>query len=583
VAEALYYTWEQEGMIHRDVKPENIIITDAGVIKLTDMGLAMKTQEWSEDMEISGSPSYMSPEQFAGEPLDSQTDIYSLGITLYQMLSGELPFDGRTVRTVAKQHFSEVAISLSKKDSHIPQSVAKLVKKMIAKEKEDRIKSIEALLDRIWKIRQETAPNKSLVPDVHTISIKRLDYDIQKDSMEKKRQEKRKKIEALRESNKFKFSVYVIPAVILITFIVLLFTFRKDKETEEFKTHKEFFISKVDKGELSFSALEAEGRELLERYKGIKSDDGQKYLTEVRMALTQISNMRLSKKLERMEFRSNQLRVSLSAEKRKLENMVNAKRAPKVSNTVNKKLLAKLKQQQEEMKRLKKKVGVLAKQTKNLSKEKSHLIKKNNNNWKQNIGNKLFKILTTPKKGLRFFKANNLLDHELSIKTSKESITWLKNKKQLIATLKKINSLFDKKLVGVNLPGNRRIDMVFVAEKKLKINSKEIEWSKLKYKDMEFLVKKFKIKVNPDTFKQNVLFLQGKIVDAIEEGTDDYALSDIIMSHYQKSLETIKFNNLLNPRKSDKQVKQLLKSLNKVKKHSGLLEIKKQLELILDK
>ena len=70
VAEALYYAWDEGKMIHRDVKPDNIMITTEGVVKLTDLGLAINQSDWTEDMEISGSPSYMSPEQFAGEKLD---------------------------------------------------------------------------------------------------------------------------------------------------------------------------------------------------------------------------------------------------------------------------------------------------------------------------------------------------------------------------------------------------------------------------------------------------------------------------------------------------------------------------------
>lgn len=182
VAEALYYAWQEAKLIHRDVKPDNIMITTEGVVKLTDLGLAINQAEWSDDMEISGSPSYMSPEQFAGEKLDSRSDIYSLGITLYQMLSGELPFKAETFQAVAQQHFNDDAVPLHRLGLGISLRVSSLVKKMMQKLPDDRFSDMEALIKEIWHVRQTTAPNKYLVPDVHTISIARLDYQLQNQS-----------------------------------------------------------------------------------------------------------------------------------------------------------------------------------------------------------------------------------------------------------------------------------------------------------------------------------------------------------------------------------------------------------------
>ena len=179
VAEALYYAWSECRIIHRDVKPENIMLTENGVVKLTDLGLAMTQFEWREDMDISGSPSYMSPEQFSGAKLDTRSDIYSLGITLYQMISGRLPFEADTVTTLAHQHFETKAVPLDSVIPGVPPRVVALVRKMMAKSASDRFSDMEELLREIWTIRQRTAPNRDMVPDVHTISVKRLDYDFQ--------------------------------------------------------------------------------------------------------------------------------------------------------------------------------------------------------------------------------------------------------------------------------------------------------------------------------------------------------------------------------------------------------------------
>ncbi len=179
VAEALHYVWTESGLVHRDVKPDNIMLAEHGIVKLTDLGLAIKQTDWHENMDISGSPSYMSPEQFAGEKLDTRSDIYSLGVTLYQMLTGELPYDADTIGSIAKQHFEDAIPNVSKIMPGIPASVNNLIKKMLAKHRNKRFQDMDALLKEIWKIRQVTAPDKNAVPDVHTISMRRLDYEIQ--------------------------------------------------------------------------------------------------------------------------------------------------------------------------------------------------------------------------------------------------------------------------------------------------------------------------------------------------------------------------------------------------------------------
>ena len=222
-AEALHYVWTECGLVHRDIKPDNIMLTQEGIVKITDFGMSVYAEEWENDSQISGSPSYMSPELFQGNKPDPRSDIYSLGVTLYQMLSGRLPFESQTIRTVAYQHQEEDPEPLEKLNPEVPPSVVKLVRRMLAKKPENRFQTMEELLSEIWTIRQETAPNRDLVPEVHTISVRRLDYEMQRDSVQTRAKVRELEGEVRKRSRKLRLVMLFIPAAAVLGIIITLF------------------------------------------------------------------------------------------------------------------------------------------------------------------------------------------------------------------------------------------------------------------------------------------------------------------------------------------------------------------------
>jgi eukaryotic-like serine/threonine-protein kinase len=142
VAAALHKAAEQR-IIHRDIKPENIMLAPTGEVKVADFGLARVFRE-GEALNLTevgitmGTPLYMSPEQVEGKDVDPRSDIYSLGITCYQMLAGRLPFDGENALAIAIQHLHNEPTRLESVRPDIPSGLCRIVHKMLAKNPQDR-------------------------------------------------------------------------------------------------------------------------------------------------------------------------------------------------------------------------------------------------------------------------------------------------------------------------------------------------------------------------------------------------------------------------------------------------------------
>jgi serine/threonine-protein kinase len=142
---ALRYA-HRNGVIHRDIKPHNVIVDPEGVVKVTDFGIARAgASQMTEEGAIIGTAQYLSPEQARGAPVDQTSDLYSTGVVLYELLTGNVPFTGETPVEIAMKHLSEVPEPPSDHRPEVPDDLDLVVLRALAKEPVDRYSSAAAM------------------------------------------------------------------------------------------------------------------------------------------------------------------------------------------------------------------------------------------------------------------------------------------------------------------------------------------------------------------------------------------------------------------------------------------------------
>ncbi|MBY5035416.1 Stk1 family PASTA domain-containing Ser/Thr kinase [Streptococcus gallolyticus] len=132
------------GIVHRDLKPQNVLLTKDGTAKVTDFGIAVAFAETSltQTNSMLGSVHYLSPEQARGSKATVQSDIYAMGIILFEMLTGRIPYDGDSAVTIALQHFQKPLPSVRASNAQVPQALENVVLKATAKKLTDRYKTV---------------------------------------------------------------------------------------------------------------------------------------------------------------------------------------------------------------------------------------------------------------------------------------------------------------------------------------------------------------------------------------------------------------------------------------------------------
>ncbi|MBM3285034.1 MAG: tetratricopeptide repeat protein, partial [Candidatus Aminicenantes bacterium] len=159
------------GIVHRDLKPQNIMVDEGGNVRVMDFGIArsLLAKGITGAGVMIGTPEYMSPEQVEGKPVDQRSDLYSLGIILYEMATGRVPFEGDTPFTVGVKHKSEVPRDPRELNPQIPPDFAALILRCLAKDKESRYQTSGELLADLARI-------ESGLPTTERVAVERRPF-----------------------------------------------------------------------------------------------------------------------------------------------------------------------------------------------------------------------------------------------------------------------------------------------------------------------------------------------------------------------------------------------------------------------
>jgi len=171
----------RNNIVHCDVKPHNILLTDDGRVKVTDFGIAqaVTSATLGQTDSIMGSAHYLSPEQAKGGKVSTKSDIYSLGVVLYELVTGKVPFTGDSHVSIALKHIEEAPVSPKEINASIPDKLAEIILKAIAKEPENRYNSVVEMLRDLKEVEEQLANQTNEVKSIanqHTMIMSKQDY-----------------------------------------------------------------------------------------------------------------------------------------------------------------------------------------------------------------------------------------------------------------------------------------------------------------------------------------------------------------------------------------------------------------------
>ncbi|MGY0017419.1 protein kinase domain-containing protein [Streptomyces sp. cg35] len=158
------------GLVHRDIKPGNVMMTKRNVVKVMDFGIARAMQSGVTSMTqtgmVVGTPQYLSPEQALGRGVDARSDLYSVGIMLFQLVTGRLPFEADSPLAIAYAHVQEEPVAPSSINRSLPPAVDALVARALKKNPNERFPSAESMRDECLRVAQSLAGSASVAPSI---------------------------------------------------------------------------------------------------------------------------------------------------------------------------------------------------------------------------------------------------------------------------------------------------------------------------------------------------------------------------------------------------------------------------------
>jgi serine/threonine protein kinase len=156
----------KHNIIHGDVKPANILVTSDSRIKLTDFGMARLSSHDTKDTSLLGTPAYWCPEQIMGRAQDARSDIFSLGVLLYEMLTGISPFAAESLQKVCNHVLSSRPLPPSQVNSSIPAALDEILTKCLAKDPQQRMASAELLAEQLYPLARRKTATPAVAPAV---------------------------------------------------------------------------------------------------------------------------------------------------------------------------------------------------------------------------------------------------------------------------------------------------------------------------------------------------------------------------------------------------------------------------------
>ncbi len=169
----------RHNIVHRDIKPHNILVTKDGLVKVTDFGIAaVSSISITETGVVLGSVSYFSPEQARGNKVDHQSDLYSLGVVLYEMLCGCVPFRGDTPISIALKHIQELPVPPSKINPDISPELQHIVLKLLSKNPSERFQTARELSVELEKLDTTVRTQKIEINDIEQIDKQKIEEEI---------------------------------------------------------------------------------------------------------------------------------------------------------------------------------------------------------------------------------------------------------------------------------------------------------------------------------------------------------------------------------------------------------------------